>query len=164
MPSTVTCRSSIASRRLDWVRGVARLISSASRILVKTGPCLNSKDSSFWLKMETPVISVGRRSGVNWIRLNWPSIDFAIALARTVFPTPGTSLSRRCPLESRVSRAFWMQRGFPTITWLIFFSRSWIFSWIFSFIVLVILLLRLGVGILSFSGFGVGAFDEDDEE
>ncbi len=37
-PSTVTCRSSMASRSADWARGVARLISSASKIWVKIGP------------------------------------------------------------------------------------------------------------------------------
>ena len=37
-PSLVTCRSSIASSRPDWVFGVARLISSASSTCVKIGP------------------------------------------------------------------------------------------------------------------------------
>ena len=41
-PSTVTWRSSIASSRADWVRGVARLISSASTMLAKIGPRLKS--------------------------------------------------------------------------------------------------------------------------
>ncbi len=38
----VTCCSFIASSSADCVFGVARLISSASRKLVKIGPCLNS--------------------------------------------------------------------------------------------------------------------------
>lgn len=38
VPSTVTWRSSIASRSEDWVLGGVRLISSARRRLVKTGP------------------------------------------------------------------------------------------------------------------------------
>jgi heme/copper-type cytochrome/quinol oxidase subunit 3 len=37
-PSTVTCRSSIASSNADWVRGVARLISSTSTTWANTGP------------------------------------------------------------------------------------------------------------------------------
>ena len=37
-PSTVICLSSMASSRADWVRGVARLISSANTKLVKAGP------------------------------------------------------------------------------------------------------------------------------
>ena len=41
--SKVTCPSAIPSRRPDCVRGVARLISSASRIVVKIGPLRSSK-------------------------------------------------------------------------------------------------------------------------
>ena len=37
-PPSVTCFSSMHSSRADWVRGVARLISSANRMLVNTGP------------------------------------------------------------------------------------------------------------------------------
>ena len=48
-PSTVTCRSSMASRRADWVRGVARLISSASTTLVSRGPGRKSNSPVFWL-------------------------------------------------------------------------------------------------------------------
>ena len=40
---TVTRFSSIASSSADWVFGVARLISSASRSCVNTGPCWNWK-------------------------------------------------------------------------------------------------------------------------
>ena len=41
VPSTETCRSSIASSRAAWVLGGVRLISSASSRLVKTGPSRN---------------------------------------------------------------------------------------------------------------------------
>jgi hypothetical protein len=64
-PSTVTWDSSMHSSRLDWVRGVVLLISSARRTLVNTGPGLNSNSFFFWLNMDTPVMSDGRRSGVN---------------------------------------------------------------------------------------------------
>ena len=37
-PSADTWRSCIASSSADWVRGVARLISSTRRTLAKTGP------------------------------------------------------------------------------------------------------------------------------
>ncbi len=47
VPSTVTCRSCMHSRSPDCVRGVARLISSASRIFVKTGPFRNSNSPVF---------------------------------------------------------------------------------------------------------------------
>ena len=46
----VTCRSSIASSRADCVLAGARLISSPSRTLVKTGPRLQVKWC--WLQVE----------------------------------------------------------------------------------------------------------------
>ncbi len=64
-PSTVTCPSAMHSSRLDCVLGVARLISSASRTFVKTGPSLNVKAPFSWLKNDSPVTSLGSRSGVN---------------------------------------------------------------------------------------------------
>src|SRR3989442_523978 len=45
--STVTCRSAFDSSNADWVRGVARLISSTKRICVKSGPC--RKTNSLYL-------------------------------------------------------------------------------------------------------------------
>ena len=47
--------------------------------------------------MVSPVISVGNRSGVNWIRLNFASKDFAKDFATFVFPVPGTSSKSTCP-------------------------------------------------------------------
>src|SRR6266508_2379560 len=46
-PSAVTCCSCIASSRAAWVRGVARLISSAKRMLTKIGQGLNSNSPLF---------------------------------------------------------------------------------------------------------------------
>ena len=46
-PSTVIVRSCIASRSADWVRGVARLISSASTIGATSGPSRNSNSPVF---------------------------------------------------------------------------------------------------------------------
>jgi len=40
--STLTVSSAIASSKADWVRGVVRLISSASTMLAKIGPGLKS--------------------------------------------------------------------------------------------------------------------------
>ena len=48
MPSTVTWRSSIASSSADWVFGEARLISSATTMLAKTAPGLNSNSRVSW--------------------------------------------------------------------------------------------------------------------
>ena len=46
VPSTVTCRSAIASSSADWVLGAVRLISSASRMPVNTGPARKTKADS----------------------------------------------------------------------------------------------------------------------
>ncbi len=87
--SIVACPSSMHSRRLAWVFGEDRLISSARTTLAKIGPGRNSKPEVFWSKTLTPVTSLGRRSGVNWMRENWPPTERARALARSVLPTPG---------------------------------------------------------------------------
>src|SRR3990172_3200377 len=65
VPSKVTNPSPIASSRADGVRGLERLISSASTILAKIGPGRNLKSPLVWLYIDDPVISVGSRSGVN---------------------------------------------------------------------------------------------------
>jgi len=66
-PSTVTVRSCIASSSAAWVFAGARLISSASTRSAKIGPGrkVNSCDP---VRIETPVMSAGIRSGVNWMR------------------------------------------------------------------------------------------------
>jgi hypothetical protein len=75
----------------DWVFGDARLISSPTTMLANTPPGLNSKSRVSWLKTETPMTSLGIRSGVNWIRCTEQLIDRARDLASMVLPTPGTS-------------------------------------------------------------------------
>ena len=49
VPSTETCPSFMASSRADWVRGLARLISSASRTFAKIGPCRKKNSPMRWL-------------------------------------------------------------------------------------------------------------------
>ena len=87
--STETWPSAITSSSADWVRGEARLISSASRIEVNTGPSRNSKVCSFWLNTETPRMSDGSRSGVNCTRVNFAPMEAARLLASVVLPVPG---------------------------------------------------------------------------
>ena len=100
-PSTVICRSAIASSSALWVRGIARLISSTSRMFVNAGPGWNSNTRSRWSYTDSPVTSVGCRSGVHWIRaVVAPSIERAIARASTVLAVPGTSSRRTCPSQS----------------------------------------------------------------
>src|ERR671930_2724370 len=105
------------------VFGDARLISSTSRKLAKTGPGRNSNSLAFWLKTFTPVTSDGSRSGVNCRRENEQSSERASAFASIVFPTPGKSSMIRCPSATRqrtTSRSVsWeactTRRRFPTI-------------------------------------------------
>src|SRR6059058_2224317 len=100
-PSTVTWFSCMHSSSAACVFGEARLISSTSRKLAKTGPGRNSNSFAFWLKTFTPVTSDGSRSGVNWIRENEQSTERARAFASIVFPTPGKSSMIRCPSATR---------------------------------------------------------------
>ena len=89
----------------DCVFGEARLISSPITMLAKTGPGWNSNSRVAWFKIDTPVMSEGSRSGVNWTRFHVPDTDSAMARARLVLPTPGTSSSRRWPSDTRATRA-----------------------------------------------------------
>src|SRR5688572_18267035 len=68
-PSTVTFPSSIASNKLDCVRGLARLISSHNKIFAKIGPGRKTKSCRSWLNVVTPVTSDGNKSAVNCTRL-----------------------------------------------------------------------------------------------
>ncbi len=68
----------MASSSADCVFGVARLISSASTIWAMIGPGRNSNSRSRWLKIDTPVTSLGSMSGVNWMRRNEQPMDLAI--------------------------------------------------------------------------------------
>src|SRR3984893_2810591 len=100
-PSVVTCCSCMHSSRAACVFGEARLISSTSSRLAKTGPGLNSNSFERWLKTFTPVTSDGNRSGVNCMRENDMSSERASALASMVFPTPGKSSRIRWPSLTR---------------------------------------------------------------
>jgi len=114
--STVTCRSSMHSSIADWVFGEARLISSPTTMFAKIGPGLNSNSRRSWLYALTPVMSLGSRSGVNWIRRTEPSMDRASALASMVLPTPGTSSMSRCPSASRTISASLTASDLPSMT------------------------------------------------
>ncbi len=116
VPSTVTPRSSMASRKADWARGVARLISSARTMLANSGPGLNSNVPCFWSKTSEPVTSAGSRSGVHWMRENARPRAAESVRTSSVFATPGTSSRSTCPSASRatVSRRVWS--ALPTMT------------------------------------------------
>ncbi len=111
-PSALTWRSCIASSRADWVRGVARLISSTSRTLAKTGP--GTKRNWLPSRMLEPVTSVGSRSGVPCTRAKVMPSAMANERASNVLPTPGTSSSRAWPSASRVVASRRSGRSAPT--------------------------------------------------
>ncbi len=115
-PSIVACRSSMHSSSALCVFGVARLISSASTTWALIGPGRNSNSVVFWLKIERPVTSDGRRSGVNWMRRNVQPMLWESAFASIVFPTPGTSSMRMWPWQSRATSAIRTSTCLPTIT------------------------------------------------
>ncbi len=61
-------------------------------------------------------MSLGSRSGVNWIRRTEQSIERASALASMVLPTPGTSSTSRWPWASRTAMAVRTTAVLPSIT------------------------------------------------
>jgi hypothetical protein len=113
-PSTVTCRSSMASSRAAWVLGGVRLISSASMMSVKIGPGRNRK--SLPSRMSWPVTSDGMRSGVNCTRLNSRSRAAEMALTISVLATPGTPSSSTWPLANRAATRPDRAPSWPTTT------------------------------------------------
>src|SRR5579859_364328 len=122
-PSSVTPRSSIASRSADWTLAGARLISSASSTLVKIGPRLNAKVRVARSNTEVPRMSAGSRSGVNWTRPYSSASDLAIALASSVLPVPGTPSSSTWPWATRATAHSRMASSWPT-TALVSCSRN----------------------------------------
>jgi len=127
-PSIETCMSLIASRSALWVLGVARFISSARTMFEKIGPSRNSNRPSFGLKVETPRMSEGRRSFVNWMRLKEAAIERESAIPRSVFPIPGTSSISRWPRAMSATMTCRTTPGFPRKTDSMFFSRAESFS------------------------------------
>ena len=123
-PSTVTCLSCMASSRADCVLGVALFISSANKIFVIIGPSTKVNASSFWLYILSPVISAGKRSGVNCILENFPSMEDAMTFASVVFPVPGVSSKSTCPPATSVVMTRSMVFSFPIITFLILLLRA----------------------------------------
>ena len=109
----------MAWSRAAWVLGGVRLISSASRMLVKIGPStkrnsrrpLSSSSSTL-----VPVMSDGMRSGVNWIRLKGMSRIRARVLTIKVLARPGTPTSRQWPRVKMAAKICSITSSWPTIT------------------------------------------------
>ncbi len=105
MPPKVTCLSCMASSRALCTLAGARLISSARRNWVNTGPLRASNVPFSGRKIMVPVRSAGRRSGVNWI-LEKPALtqEESVRAAR-VFASPGTPSINTCPSQKRAVRS-----------------------------------------------------------
>ena len=100
----VTCRSCITSSSADCTLAGARLISSASRKLQKTGPSSMSNSSLLARYIRVPTRSAGTRSGVNWTRSKLPPKTSATVFTVSVFARPGTPSIRRWPPASRQTK------------------------------------------------------------
>ncbi len=64
-------------------------------MLVCTGPSWVTKELVAASYTWVPMMSLGNRSGVHWMRLNPPWMDSAITRAAVVFASPGTLSMRR---------------------------------------------------------------------
>ena len=126
-PAAVTCLSSIASNKADWVLGGVRLISSASKMLVKIGPLTNFsvRPPSPSSTTSEPTTSAGNRSGVNWMRLKSTCRISATVLISSVFAKPGTPVTRTWPPPNRAISNSSIIDSWPMIT---FFISATIFS------------------------------------
>src|SRR5690606_41109469 len=101
----------MASSNADWVRGVARLISSASNTLLNTGPGMKWNLCSSLLYTLMPVMSDGIKSGVHCKRFIRSCSDCANARASVVLPSPGASSSNKCPRHSKVTSSSFRLRS-----------------------------------------------------
>ena len=50
-------------------------------------------------RISVPVMSIGIKSGVNWMRLNFSDMVSASLLTNSVLASPGTPISKACPRE-----------------------------------------------------------------
>ena len=115
----VTCFSCMTSSRAAWVLGGVRLISSAIRMFVNTGPrtnlmnrCPLEVSSS---RISVPLMSEGIRSGVNWIRLKSRSSTPAREAMRMVLAVPGGPWIMQCPPASTAASTCSMASSSPTM-------------------------------------------------
>jgi len=66
--------------------------------------------------MLVPTMSLGIRSGVNWMRLKVPPTSRAIVRASSVFAVPGTPSISRCPRRTRAMNERWTASSWPITT------------------------------------------------
>jgi hypothetical protein len=93
------------------------LTSSTTTTFAKTGPAWNSNARDCGFQIESPVMSVGCRSGVHWMRVETaPSMLPASARASTVFAVPGTSSSSTCPPQASAATTSVTASSLPRTT------------------------------------------------
>src|SRR5919198_1808356 len=114
----------MTSSSADCTLAGARLISSASRKLAKTGPSSVSKRPVSGRQMRVPTRSAGTRSGVNWMRVNVPPSTRASVRTVSVLARPGTPSSNTWPPASRLTSSRSSIASWPTMTRLISYSAS----------------------------------------
>ena len=61
-------------------------------------------------------MSLGIRSGVNWMRLNWSDSAWESVLISSVFASPGTPTSRMCPPAKSAISTSSITASCPTMT------------------------------------------------
>ena len=66
--------------------------------------------------MSVPVMSMGIKSGVNWMRLKCSDMVSASLLTSSVFAKPGTPISKAWPRAKRHSESRSMTVVCPTMT------------------------------------------------
>ena len=71
----------------------------------RSAPARNSHSPVRGPYTDVPVMSAGSRSGVHCTRPKRPPIAAASDLASNVFPVPGAPSTKRCPPESKATRA-----------------------------------------------------------
>ena len=118
-PAIETRCSCIACSRADWVRGLARLISSAIRSCANTGPLMKRNDRrplSPSSSTSEPRMSAGMRSGVHWMRFSSrPSTVPRVSVSR-VLASPGTPINSACPPARSVIRVSSTTSCWPKMT------------------------------------------------
>ena len=89
-------------------------------MFAKTGPWTkrNERRPVAWSSsmMSVPVMSLGMRSGVNWMRLNLRSSTRARLEMSRVLASPGTPTSSTWPLANRAVSSCSTTRSWPTMT------------------------------------------------
>src|SRR6266702_848583 len=122
-PSSVTLYACMTSSSALWVFAGARLISSASRTWVNTGPRTILNSWEVGSSTACPMMSEGIMSGVNCTRPCVSDSACASALTSNVLPRPGTPSMSTCPEAASDITTCSITADCPTTAWLIAVCR-----------------------------------------